>query len=104
MGAAAVLKGGGGARRIEGEARIFYSQDRDARSCASLPSPRCRRNPARVHEVPSERAALRSDDARRAAHLAAAYAPPPQRLSELDSAQREVALVQLPAPRLIAFP
>ena len=61
-------------------------------------------NPARVHVVPSERAALRSDDARRAAHLAAAYAPPPQRLSELDSAQREVAQVQLTAPRQIAFP
>lgn len=54
--------------------------------------------------MPVQRVALRSDDARRAAHLAAAYAPPPQRLSELDSAQREVAQVQLTAPRQIAFP
>ena len=54
--------------------------------------------------MPSQRADLRSDDAGQAAHLAAAFAPPPQRLSELDSAQRDVALVQLTAPRQIAFP
>ena len=54
--------------------------------------------------MPSQRADLRSDDAGQAAHLAAAFAPPPQRLSELDSAQREVAQVQLTAPRQIAFP
>ena len=66
--------------------------------------PRSPGKPARVHVVPVQRDVLRSDDARRAAHLAAAYAPPPQRLSELDSAQREVAQVQLTAPRQIAFP
>ena len=101
---AAVLKVGACSRRAEAVRAYFCFFYRDARSCASLPSPRSRRKPARARIVPVQRVALRSDDARRAAHLAAAYAPPPQRLSELDSAQRDVALLQLTAPRQIAFP
>ncbi len=45
--------------------------------------------------MPVQRAALRSDEAGRAGHLAATYAAPPQLLSELDCAQREVGQVQL---------